>query len=453
MSASTKTESTSSACMTPPGDLPPDQKARALHRAIRRRVRDERNAVRDIALGLARMRKDNLYRELGYAGLAEYGEQAFGFARAKTHQLAALGDKLARLPHLDQALRTGKLGWTKARTISQVATPETDEVWVAKAEAVSSRELEELVWDSREGEPPKEPDDELDWPRNVWATMRMESHNYELLMRALARVRRQLGDPDLSICQLLLELAERELARQEPDEAEAPSQAENGERSNYRIVEHRCPKCDAAWIDTASGKQEMTPQARELVECDAPVITADADAANHGHISRTIPPATRRAVIARDSGRCQVPGCCNHRFIDLHHIEPRSCGGGHDMDNLITVCTTHHDLLHRDVIRVSRGEDGELVWDRGAGEPLGVVLAVDGDRAEIGHEYLASFEDQEGSLDQQNGPRKADPSLHVYPPGTPPSRKFPRGSIVFRPGDDYHPAPFRQRQFIGGRRR
>ncbi len=46
-----------------------------------------------------------------------------------------------------------------------------------------------------------------------------------------------------------------------------------------------------------------------------------------GHVSRTIPPAVRRAVLVRDDGKCQVPGCRNHRYLDLHHIEHRQHGG------------------------------------------------------------------------------------------------------------------------------
>ena len=35
---------------------------------------------------------------------------------------------------------------------------------------------------------------------------------------------------------------------------------------------------------------------------------------------QTIPPAIRRAVMRRDHGRCVVPGCKNHRFVDVLSI-------------------------------------------------------------------------------------------------------------------------------------
>jgi hypothetical protein len=43
----------------------------------------------------------------------------------------------------------------------------------------------------------------------------------------------------------------------------------------------------------------------------------------------------RRAVLLRDQHRCQVPGCNNVTWLDIHHIELRSEGGRHAMENLI----------------------------------------------------------------------------------------------------------------------
>jgi hypothetical protein len=46
----------------------------------------------------------------------------------------------------------------------------------------------------------------------------------------------------------------------------------------------------------------------------------------------------RRAVLLRDQHRCQVPGCNNVTWLDIHHVELRSEGGRHTMENLICVC-------------------------------------------------------------------------------------------------------------------
>jgi hypothetical protein len=64
-----------------------------------------------------------------------------------------------------------------------------------------------------------------------------------------------------------------------------------------------------------------------------------------------VPPALRRAVLRRDERRCRVAGCRNATFLDLHHIRPRSEGGSHGADNLVTLCSAHHRALHRGELR------------------------------------------------------------------------------------------------------
>ena len=54
----------------------------------------------------------------------------------------------------------------------------------------------------------------------------------------------------------------------------------------------------------------------------------------------------------RDHRRCVVPGCTNHRFLDVHHLDPRSEGGGHDPDRLAVLCGAHHRAVHAATLRL-----------------------------------------------------------------------------------------------------
>ena len=64
------------------------------------------------------------------------------------------------------------------------------------------------------------------------------------------------------------------------------------------------------------------------------------------------PPAIRREVFWRDRGRCCVPGCRNATYLDVHHLELRSEGGGNDPDNLVVLYGAHHGALHRGRLRI-----------------------------------------------------------------------------------------------------
>ena len=79
------------------------------------------------------------------------------------------------------------------------------------------------------------------------------------------------------------------------------------------------------------------------------------------------------SVYARDSNRCQVPGCRCRGPLHRHHIWFRSKGGP-DFDwNLTSVCEDHHRAIHRGEIRVSGRAPNGLVWELGCrpgGRPL-----------------------------------------------------------------------------------
>jgi 5-methylcytosine-specific restriction endonuclease McrA len=60
--------------------------------------------------------------------------------------------------------------------------------------------------------------------------------------------------------------------------------------------------------------------------------------------TQTIPPAVRNFVLQRDQGRCQIDGCRSSYRLQPHHVRPRSDGGDHDPDNLISLCWYHHHV-------------------------------------------------------------------------------------------------------------
>ena len=76
-----------------------------------------------------------------------------------------------------------------------------------------------------------------------------------------------------------------------------------------------------------------------------------------GRKTRTIPPALRRALNARDRG-CRFPGCGSRRYLDAHHIEHWADGGATDLENLLHLCGHHHRLLHEGGYRITRTAGG-----------------------------------------------------------------------------------------------
>ena len=71
-------------------------------------------------------------------------------------------------------------------------------------------------------------------------------------------------------------------------------------------------------------------------------------------VTRRIPIAaqTTHQINLRDQGRCghvdsDGNRCGNIRWLDRHHLVPVAHGGNNSVENLLTLCSNHHHLLHR----------------------------------------------------------------------------------------------------------
>ena len=88
-----------------------------------------------------------------------------------------------------------------------------------------------------------------------------------------------------------------------------------------------------------------------------------------------VPPAVRRLVLRRDHGRCVVPGCKHVAWVDVHHLKAREDGGGHEPDNLITICGAHHRALHQGRLRAEGAPGSGLTFRHADGSAYGRVGA------------------------------------------------------------------------------
>jgi hypothetical protein len=76
--------------------------------------------------------------------------------------------------------------------------------------------------------------------------------------------------------------------------------------------------------------------------------------------------ALRRAARERDKCRCRFPGCESRR-VDLHHIQYWSNGGRTKLDNLVSLCKYHHQLVHERRYLIAAARDGTFTFFRPGG--------------------------------------------------------------------------------------
>ena len=148
---------------------------------------------------------------------------------------------------------------------------------------------------------------------------------------------------------------------------------EVSEAAFERVAPETDLDADQAVIEQAGGLH-LGKEAARRVACDAGIVVlrhaAGGEVLDVGRRTRTVPSAMRRALLSRDRGQCQFPGC-ESRHCDAHHVEHWADGGETRLQNLVLACRFHHRALHEGGFRVVLGDtDGKFRFLRPDGTPL-----------------------------------------------------------------------------------
>lgn len=92
---------------------------------------------------LPEVQKRRLYRKHGCCSIEEFAAKVAGFDHDKTRRILNLNKKLEDKPLLKAQIETQ--GWSKLRVVANIATPETDQEWAEKVEALPKKALETYV--------------------------------------------------------------------------------------------------------------------------------------------------------------------------------------------------------------------------------------------------------------------------------------------------------------------
>jgi hypothetical protein len=143
----------------------------------------------------------------------------------------------------------------------------------------------------------------------------------------------------------------------------------------YQVVVHVEPDALTGEEEAACALEDGPAVAAETarrVACDASLVELverDGEPLSVGRKRRTVPPAMRRALRARD-GQCRFPGCDNRRFLDAHHVRHWADGGETRIDNLVLLCGRHHRFLHEGGYSVAVLSGGRLAFRDCWGRPV-----------------------------------------------------------------------------------
>ena len=343
-------------------EFTPGQSADVVHSSLKTAVRAMEKAQQNAVLWFGEVLDRKLYQELGYSSMNQYAEQELGFSKTKASDFMGICRKLKSLPKIEEGLRTGELGYTTVRVITQVADPENEAAWVHEAKTKPRCQVERQVKKAkkRAAEKPRQQLSLMPDPEAVPEASPPVRVSFELSPVQYARYEalwekvRDLGGVPAEKAEALLEVLERYVAGSSPrgntvggvsnfNDNESPSQGvSSAEQDNTEVAAgrvapvtqiniHLVTATNRATVQTNKGELVLSPAELEQAQCDCRVHRP-------GQRSQaSIPPGVRRQVLARDGHRCQRPGCGHTGHLQVHHIVPRARGGGNEPGNLVTL--------------------------------------------------------------------------------------------------------------------
>ena len=327
------------------------------HKHIVKLAADQCRLDYKIGRALLSAYRTGAHRQLGFSSFAEYGDRMFGWGRRVSVERLRVARALELLPVLRVSLREAKLKWSVIKELTRIATVETEAEWRDHALGMTSRDVEEAVSGRRVGDRPgdrKRPEDRL-----YAIHHEVHSETISLYREARMKLERQVGH-SLSDDDFILMMSRTVL--------EGPK---DSGRANHQISMTVCEDCGRGRQQAGGVDVEVAPEVVEMARCDAQIVSgAHVGAQGAAPASQDVTPATRREVVARDRGRCAVPGCRNCVYVDIHHVVPRARGGSHQAQNLILLCGAHHRAHHRGRLGI-RGDSTGVKFFHADGTPYG----------------------------------------------------------------------------------
>ncbi|HEY0340078.1 MAG TPA: DUF222 domain-containing protein [Steroidobacteraceae bacterium] len=323
-----------------------------------------------------------------------------GAAREKVRVAHAL----EKLPKVSAAMARGQLSYSKVRALTRVACAATEDCLLNIALHGTANHVEKLVRGYRRAKEAEE----LSREAQQQATRKLTYvHDEDGSLILKARLPAEIGALLIKALDVALEgdVSAETLGQKTTHGVEVIPSGERpswGERradalgriaesflqhgaealsggDRHQIVVH----VDAETLrDGVAGRCEFEEGPSFAAEtalrlaCDASIVgvveNAQGEPLNVGRKTRSIPPALRRALNARDRG-CRFPGCSNTRFVDAHHVHHWAKGGETKLSNLALLCRFHHRQVHEGRVTIQVLDDGALRFLRSDGQSFDSV--------------------------------------------------------------------------------
>jgi hypothetical protein len=333
-----------------------------------------------------------------FASCAEWLAWRCGLTLSAAREKVRTAHALRNLPAISAAFADGRLSYSKVRALTRSARAHDEDPLLAYALEATAAQVEERCRQIRNVAP-----ESVDVARRAWEqrslavwrdpargtmriTVELPIEEGELITRALDRAV-EAGEvasgPEFASGR---ELAENGWRAHQADALVAVAKTylggdlgrANRARSaadHYQVVLHTDAKAlrGGISVDNSGARSDLKIETIRRLTCDGSLVTVvedeDGTPLDVGRKQRTVSPALKRALWARDRG-CSFPGCHRAHYVDAHHIRHWAEGGDTNLENLTLLCTHHHRLLHEGGFRIRRDHEGAIYFQRPDGRVI-----------------------------------------------------------------------------------
>jgi len=311
-----------------------------LHKEALRIARELRRNEYLMIEVLQKIDHHKIYRYMGFKSLFQYAVHGLKLSENRAYNFILVSRKASKIDRLQQALREREISLSQARRLSAVVTKTNTEEWIKKAKTLTQRGLERAV--AKENPKTLIQEGTRFISENILElkaalgtdTERLVSRVQDLLSQSLGRA--------ASWDETLKAMAKVYIERKDPvvkasrclrKSIKDQIQAENKEKSHERTL----PIAKEDRPDETRAQSHVAPKnlaPRQAFSRTRVVVRTPASA------------QLKHQVNFRDKGRCRIEGCEDSRWTDIHHLIPVHKGGPNTLENLITLCRSHHQMEH-----------------------------------------------------------------------------------------------------------
>jgi len=324
----------------------------------------ERNKITYKLLSLLpQIYKQKIYQKHGYATIYEYAGKLAGLSHSVVEKALKLEEKLKDKPNLQKAIETQ--GIHKVSIVASIATPENEKMFADKVENMSKPALQQFSKELR-GK-----------IQTTWQ-IEMDSEMMKMFLKLKEKVGRDLSNKE-AMRRMLVRMATIEngcvgnTAKRTDKEVFELSLAMMAKNEKSQAEAKTLLKIPGEKVRSEGGEQDSNLQnsikirstvleksERNSLEISTPVIkkgqntNLDSSSVLPPKITRYIPAAQKRKILASTNGQCSHKNC-NAPAQIFHHQIRFSQNPNHT--SIIPLCKIHHEFAHNGITEQPKQAD------------------------------------------------------------------------------------------------